>query len=789
MRLASLLAALALPAGALAFKSPQVPLAAKAIPQFVDPLPLLSVQPGGTMSTVVATGTSFAAPLPITMCEFQANILPTGTFAPNVKPATWVWGYVAGTTCPTAPQDTYIGPVLVNVKDVPTTIRFRNALPTVDRTNVLAYKYSTDQTLHWADPLGGEMNMCQMASGDPPQVNVGIPAFHSQCSLNFGEWFDPVLNQGGFNPVGIPAVPHLHGGEVPPVLDGGPDAWFSSDGAMKGHDYYSYSNLLTGVVPAGNEAIYRYPNSQNAAPLWFHDHTLGATRLNVYAGIAGAYYLLDPAQEAYFAPKSPTNPNGINMRPVTEVVPIVLQDRMFDTNGQLFFPTDFPGGINGPSPNPQHPYWNPEFIGDTIVVNGKAWPFLNVEPRRYRFLFLNGSNARTYELFLKNVKSGQVGPPLWVIGNDGGFLDTPALVDPNSKVLPRLVIMPGERYEVIIDFTKAAGQTLFLRNVAKAPYPGGATPQGTTTGQILQFRVSATAVADATYDPASGIPLRPTPIVRLTNPATGTVAPGVTIAKTRELTLNEVALLAQTATDPVTGVANTLYPGGPVEILVNNTKWAGKNRSDFQAVTVGGITEYVSETPAEGSIELWEIVNTTMDAHPIHTHLATFQILNRQNYDAKGFFAAYSLGFQTSLPAGCTAGVYCPAYGPPYDYDPALNALSGGKLGGNPDVTPFLQGPIRLPDADEVGWKDTFLVLPGMVNRILVRFAPTDTAANAVAAYPFSPNDGTNGAVGDSHGYVWHCHIIDHEDNEMMRPDVIVPLAGASRTIVKGTDY
>jgi FtsP/CotA-like multicopper oxidase with cupredoxin domain len=302
----------------------------------------------------------------------------------------------------------------------------------------------------------------------------------------------------------------------------------------------------------------------------------------------------------------------------------------------------------------------------------------------------------------------------------------------------------------------------------------------------MQFRVGTGTVNDSSYDPASGIALRPTPIVRLA--ANGAPAPGVFISKTRELTLNEVALLPQTVIDPATGLL-TAYPGGPEEILVNNSLWAGKNRTDFKPVTIGNITEYVSEFPAEGTTELWEIVNTTMDAHPIHTHLASFQILNRQSYDQKGFLAAYGLAFPGNGTASCPAGVFCAGFGPPLNYDPALNAKSGGKYGGNPDVTPFLQGPIRLPDPNEAGWKDTFITYPGMVNRFIVRWGPQETAANVQGVgYPFSPNDSPTGSVNDSHGYVWHCHIIDHEDNEMMRPDVIVPLAVA-RTFVKGVDY
>jgi FtsP/CotA-like multicopper oxidase with cupredoxin domain len=147
----------------------------------------------------------------------------------------------------------------------------------------------------------------------------------------------------------------------------------------KGHGYYTVPGASV------NASLYKYPNVQEAAPIWFHDHTLGATRLNVYAGLAGAYYIVDPTLNL-----------PANLQPVSEVVPLVLQDRMFDTNGQLFFQADSAGGLLWAT-NPEHPYWSPEFVGDTIVVNGKAWPYLNVQAKRYRFLFLNGSNARTYK--------------------------------------------------------------------------------------------------------------------------------------------------------------------------------------------------------------------------------------------------------------------------------------------------------------------------------------------------------------------------------------------------------
>ncbi len=738
---------------ALGAASPQIPIAGSAIPQFAQPLPLLSVQPGGTVATLIGN-----QPLAIRMCEFDANVLPPGTFLPGVQPATRVWGYIAGASCPTSPQDTYIGPVIVNQRGSSTDITWINDLGDTATTQVLAWKYSTDQTLHWADPLNNEANGCNMMGG--------IPMFGSDCAQNYS------------GP--IPAVVHLHGGEVPPEIDGGPDAWFTSDGLLRGHGYYSSGGV------AGNRSLYRYPNTQEASPIWFHDHTLGATRLNVYAGLAGAYFISDPALAL-----------PPNLPPLTEVVPVVIQDRMFDVGGQLFFPADSAANFLW-TPNPEHPYWVPEFVGDTIVVNGKAWPFLNVQAKRYRFLFLNGSNARTYEMSLLNPATGAVGPPLWVIGTDGGYLDSPVKLDP--ALGRKLLMQPGERYEVIIDFAGYAGTNLIIRNTGRTPYPRGAPPQGSTLGRILQFRVGTAPAADASYNPASGVLLRTgaQKIVRLADPATGTLAPGVTVAKRRQLTLNEVMGMAMTATDPVTGLV-TNYPGGPLEILVNNTKWTGESPRpypDFTPITVNGVTTFYSELPREGDTEVWEIVNLTADAHPIHLHLVQFQLINRQNFNFNSYLTAYNTAFPCQG-AGCI-GTFIPGYGPPQDYRAANNPLSGGKDGGNPDVgliskkgkPIYLQGPVNPPQPNEAGWKDTIISYPGQVTRIAVRWAPTDlpiTAAASALFYPFDP-----GSV-NGHGYVWHCHIIDHEDNEMMRPDVVrlngLAPAANLRPLQFGRDY
>jgi spore coat protein A, manganese oxidase len=676
--------------GAPGAQAQQVPLNSNKIPQFVDPLPLLSVQ-GGPIETVTAPSQN------IYMREFKASVLPATTKLSNKVPytGTWVWGYRTSNTATPALTDTYIGPVFVATRNTPTEIKWVNNLPTSKASSSLPFWWaSTDQTLHWADPLNSGM---QMTNYDGP----------------------------------VPAAVHLHGGEVPPVLDGGPDAWFTSDGNYKGPAYYT----KPGAAP--NEAIYRYPNSQEAAPIWFHDHALGITRLNVYAGLAGGYIITDDGT-------NPPNPAILN--DPTKIIPIVIQDRMFDTNGQLFFPNV---GINPMD----HPFWVPEFVGDTIVVNGKSWPFLNVGRNTYRFLFLNGSNARTYELDLFDRATGLPGPPMWVTRTDGGYLDNPVKLDPVLK--QKLVIMPGERYDVIIDFSAAggyAGQVLELRNTARTPYPGGAPVSGGTTGRIMRFNVQAVTPKNPptiAYTPTATDTLRTAPIERVT---------GVIPDKKRQLTLNEV-----------------MGMGGPLEILVNNTKWAAA----------------ISENPREGNVEVWEIINLTVDAHPIHTHLTQFQLINRQAFDAKGYTAAYNTSFPGGTVGGVTyqPGAYMPGYGPPLAYN---TPNADGAFGGNPPLQTgafnYLLGLPVAPLPQENGWKDTVIAYPGQVTRIAIRYAPMDATVAGENYYPFDPN-----ALGGD--YVWHCHIIDHEDNEMMRPTQVDPLGSSTnpgtpiRTYVQGADY
>jgi FtsP/CotA-like multicopper oxidase with cupredoxin domain len=734
---------------AAADQSPQLLLDGRKVPRFVDPLPALEVLRAGD------------APIELRMTEFPAQVLPTG------MPPTWVWGYLQPGQ---ASRPSYIGPVIVATRGRPTEIKFVNDLGTAAATRIPAVRFATDQTIHWADPLNGGANECAHM--------VMPPATASACAQNY------------LGP--IPTVVHLHGGAVPPQLDGGPDAWTTSDGGAHGPAFYSRDGAT-----AGNHMIYRYPNTQESAPLWFHDHALGLTRVNVYAGLAGIYLIEDP----------PNDP-----RDLPPLVPLMIQDRLFDTNGQLFFQADDAGGTLW-APNPDHPYWGPELIGDVIVVNGKAWPYLEVERRRITLLLVNGSNARTYELSLPgNVDIGASGgssslppAPMWVIGTGGGYLDEP-------RPVSKLVLMPGERYRVVVDFSRApAGAHFVLRNGAKAPFPGGSASLGASTADVMEFRVVGGKVADASFDPSvPGARLRGgagqgPALVRLVDPASGKLAPGVRPQRTRQLTLNEVEMGAQATVDPVTGVW-TQYPGGPLEVLLNNTHWSGERAVGVTAAGaygrapipgfVAGVDgkAFASERPAEGETEVWEIVNLTEDAHPIHLHLTQFQVMNRQRFDKRAYGAAYAAAFpgggiDPMTLAPYPPGTYIPGFGPPLDYATG-NARA---LGGNPDIAAlapngkpaFLVGAPEPPLPHEAGWKDTVVTYPGTVTRLAVRWAPTDVALDAppaLRAFPFDPGSG-------GFGYVWHCHILDHEDNEMMRPTLVQPIAGVPRSYLQGVDY
>jgi len=557
----------------------------------------------------------------VDVSEFEQQILPHGF------PKTTVWGYGGLVKDPDTGETVYFrytpAPTFEAIRGIPIHVQWINNLTG-------PHLFAVDPTLHWANP-----NMMPMNPPLPwPPFPPGFPNAQTP----------------------VPIVPHLHGGEVPSAFDGHPNAWFTA-GTIRGKAFTT--------------SLYIYPNKQQPTTLWYHDHALGITRLNVYAGLAGFYLLRDPNNHLE-NPESSILPTG------KYEIPLVIQDRTFRLNGSLFF--------DKVGTNPTiHPYWTPEFFGNTIMVNGKVWPNLNVERRQYRFRILNGSNARFYNLKFSN------GQSFVQIGSDGGFLPSPV-------TLTSLLIAPGERADILVDFSALSpGTSIILENDASAPYPDGDPPDPETVGQIMQFTVPRTA-SQPVVPPELPDTLNTIPVLTPTTPP-------------RTLTLNEV-----------------MGPAGPVVVLLDGQKWDAPT----------------SELPRVGATEDWYIVNLTGDSHPIHLHLVQFLIINRQKIDVDRYKTDWTL-----------------INGTPPLTKPTITL----------SIDRYLQGEPVSPAANEMGWKDTVRANPGEVTRIRVRYAPQDAnpalTLPGVNLYSFDPTRGP--------GYVWHCHILDHEDNEMMRPLKVVP--------------
>lgn len=676
----------------------QTPLHGATIPKYVDRLP----QPPRIRANQVRTR----------WFETPWKVLPASMYPANVA-GTLVWLYESNGAA------SYPGPTLEQRRNVPTTVTYVNELtgpfnyvrmpeppefpgePQPEGAPILEKFLTVDQTMDWADP-----NHLRCAFRP---VDCGARPTDPCCKpYGYPDWpgmpvpFQQLPREG--QPV--PGVVHLHGGEDQSFFDGHPEAWFTPEGERG----VAYASLFP--VPL-NQAAYFYPNGQPPMTLWYHDHTFGMTRLNILAGLAGFYLLRDNRDTGLR-----TNP--IRLPAESFEREVMLQDRSFDTNGQWFFPD------MGANPA-MHPFWIPEFFGDAIVVNGKTWPFMEVERRRYRFRFVNAANARFFQVQLSD------GRPFYQIGTDGGFLDAPVRVQ-------TLLLGVGERADVIVDFSSApAGSTITMTNTAATPFPGGDPVDPNTTGQVMQFRVVGGAVHDNTCNPAisqsdpNACHLRDRPIVRLSR-----------YDEHRQLVLREIA----SAIDE------------PLEVLLNNTRWRGVLEGPAGELTPVPIPDSVqvndyraTELPQVGSTELWEVANLTDDAHPIHLHLIQFQVVSRRPFDS----ATYLAQEEATAPPGS---------GPPRPYN-IRNA--DNAIGGNPAFTPFYQGPAVPAPANERGWKDTVIMPPGAVTRIIARWAPPDTPNGGVRPgqnlFPFDPTVGP--------GYVWHCHILDHEDNEMMRPKVV----------------
>jgi spore coat protein A len=526
---------------------------------------------------------------------------------------------------------------------------------------------------------------------------------------------------------------------------------------------------------------YYYPNDQSARLVWYHDHAIGITRLNAYAGIASAFIIVDDFE---------TNLVSTGLLPDLIGIPLVIQDKGFVPRnilkqdpawrwglpGDLWYPHDYevnrfvdgtdnpkgrvewgptsdpPAQVNLPLPPVSAV---PEAFFDTIVINGGVYPKISVQPKRVRFRLLNGSQARFYHLNLyaeDGAHSGEAnvsapGPKMYQVGTEGGFLPAVAILD-NTQPIPldpgdssgntalpdgpfNLLLAPAERADVVIDFNGvSAGSSFILYNDSPAPFPGGDSRNDYFTGDPDQ-----TAFGGApTTLPGFGANTRTLLKITVTSGAGDSVGTDSWLhsmnaqLKANFLSGNQPGLLFHAAGDP--SVPAFPFNGVATRQLTLNEDFDDRGRL-IQAIGTfdqngtnnqglntwsRGYMDPSTENPSAGATEVWQVMNLTGDTHPIHFHLVNVQLIQRQ----------------------------------PFTGDPSSFEYSG---------------PPTPPDPNELGWKDTVRMNPGEITTVIMKFdlpkLPTAAMRNAM-----SPRTG-------GHEYVWHCHILEHEEHDMMRPLIV----------------
>ena len=584
---------------------------------------------------------------------------------------------------------------------------------------------------------------------------------------------------------------HLHGGLTPWFSDGTPFQWFDPTG-LTGSSFMN----VPGTSPPKGTATFYYPMDQSARLVWYHDHAMGITRTNAYCGIASALIITDDF-EARLVKKG--------LLPDLVGIPLIIQDKTFfnpsrDKNypiataktGDLWYPWDYeksslasgrwdygpdvsPPAIIG-QPNLPPIAEVPEFFADTILVNGGAYPVVNVPPKRVRFRLLNGSQARFYHLNLlkenpqgsgeatkkltrygkPDFRTTKPGPKMYQVGTEGGFLPKVAVHD-NTTPCPldlesdpsgnsanpdgpfNLLLAPAERADLIIDFNNVPASTSFiLYSDAPAPFPEGDPRNDYFTGDSDFSASGLDQGGAATTSPGQG-PNTRTLLKIVVTAGKGDVVPTSAWLRAMDvelmdnfLTGNQQPLLFHKKYEP-------WMPKFPYEGHVDRKLTLNEDFDDYgRLIQTLGTTKSLSknnqglktwglpyeakatETPSAGDTEVWQIFNLTGDTHPIHFHLVNVQLIQRQQFTG----------------------------------DPQ-NGLSSLVLSGDP--TP--------PEANEIGWKETVRMNPGEVTTVIMKFdlprLPTKAMRNAV-----SPRTG-------GHEYVWHCHILEHEEHNIIQPLVV----------------
>jgi FtsP/CotA-like multicopper oxidase with cupredoxin domain len=612
-----------------------------------------------------------------------------------------------------------------------------------------------------------------------------------------------VVPPDGVNQFGSPQQPdnswvtHLHGGETPPSTDGFAEKWFGN--AVTAGAYanlfvnppFENPSFITLTRPGGNSDVYSYPMVQEEATIWFHDHTLGKTHHNVIAGPAGFFPVKEPAKHGGLGAGAGKCPAGLAtctteytwIDPVTEPrgalgIPkydlfLAVQDRAFNDDGSLNFANG--GGQVQPVPvlaagqspvtpgaNPQvHPVWVPEYFGDHVLVNGVLWPKHPAEPGWYRLRLVDGSDSRCWTVALNTRLPAPGARPnattrmdFYVIANDQGYLQRPVLTK-------EFTMCPGERYEILVNFGAipkvAPGMpaSVYMTNTAAAPFPAGITPFAAASpfaemNVIMRFDVN----------PANG-------------PGVKSCAAGA--APSWDPTWTQAQMTAAIAAGSACLPANPAlqldpnfvdirpampFPAGTVvrQVFLNE-RVDGITLAPFGMQLNGVPFEYkVTETPRKNSKEVWQFINLTVDAHPMHPHLEPHQIVSRQTFNVNGYKALL-----------CGAPKCQP--GP----------VPGNEQQVLPDVTPLLTGlPVMVTAASvEGGRKDATQAPPGMVTTIVTDF----TQRWNIDGTPNAPGQGAHIGANASNWvfedvtagpYVWHCHINSHEDSEMMHSLLVV---------------
>ncbi len=552
---------------------------------------------------------------------------------------------------------------------------------------------------------------------------------------------------------------HLHGADVPYTSDGHPDAWVANDPAVQAN-WVKAADPSVGFPGRGTGnslPTFNYPNSQGAATLWFHDHSMGITRLNAYAGAAAFYIIKDPAVEGVGAlanlPKGRyANPVVPSLQSDEFDLPIVIQDKAFTEDGSMVFPTFVNLGVY--TYNALHDSsgnalasLRPEMWGNVITVNGKAWPYKSVKTQPYRFRFVNGSDSRMYNLWFQDADTGavinpelaaSVAPtltwPVVQIAAEQGYRDA-AIDVATGPGNDGLLLTNGARIDLLVDFGHPVfkGRNIVLRNDCPAPFGGdfsqmsvdATTLDPKTTGRVMLFKVANTVGTPSPLLAASG----PTTSLRTALvPFQGIASSALTRSAPRLVDMQERKDPVNAFLDPTSGLVTFRT------ILVLNNKM-------FRAP--------ITEKPELNSVEEWIFINATPDVHPMHIHLTKFQVIEKGYVDnvSPGLVDSYTPADGFALPTVSSPAAFVKNAEPP---DP------------DPESAPI--GSLYRASANELNvWKDTVMVPPA--GQALESGQPVQYPGYVKVRLKF-----------DSLGaYMWHCHILSHEENEMMRSFLVVP--------------